>query len=244
MIDFHCHLDLYPKPAEIVAEVAKRGTYVLAVTTTPRSFDGNLLYVGDTSRIRVAVGLHPELVKERHAEIDLLRSLLPRTRYVGEVGLDGSPQHRQTLDLQRQVLSKVLRACREEGGKIVSFHSRMAATPVLDVLEEAGDIGTAVMHWFSGTIEEAARATALGCWFSVGPAMLQSSKGRKLVATMPNNRVVPESDGPFGKIADKAICPWEAASVIPVLGELWRKPASTIETIIKANFQRLVRSEG
>jgi hypothetical protein len=39
------------------------------------------------------VGLHPELVGERHAEADLLLQLISATRFVGEVGLDSSPQH-------------------------------------------------------------------------------------------------------------------------------------------------------
>jgi len=34
----------------------------------------------------------------------------------------------------------------------------------------------------------------MGCWFSVGPAMLTSANGRKLATMLPVNRVVPESD--------------------------------------------------
>ena len=39
MIDFHCHLDLYPKPSTVIREIAKRGTFVLAVTTTPKAWE-------------------------------------------------------------------------------------------------------------------------------------------------------------------------------------------------------------
>ena len=40
MIDFHCHLDLYPNPREVAKECAKRGLYVLSVTTTPSAWEG------------------------------------------------------------------------------------------------------------------------------------------------------------------------------------------------------------
>src|SRR3546814_8490128 len=37
LIDFHCHLDLYPDPHAVAAEATARGVYILSVTTTPRS---------------------------------------------------------------------------------------------------------------------------------------------------------------------------------------------------------------
>ncbi|MCY4543279.1 MAG: hypothetical protein OXB95_12955 [Rhodobacteraceae bacterium] len=33
MIDFHCHLNLYPDPAEVAERCEKEGIYVLSVTT-------------------------------------------------------------------------------------------------------------------------------------------------------------------------------------------------------------------
>lgn len=240
MIDFHCHLDLYPKPAQVVAEVERRGTYVLAVTTTPRAYEGNLRYVGNSDRIRVAVGLHPELAKERQDEVNLLCALLPKVRYVGEVGLDGSPEHRASLDVQRKVLRTVLSSCRDQGGRIISLHSRMATSLVLDEIEHAGAVGTPVLHWFSGSPEEMARADKLGCWFSVGPAMLTSRKGRLLAAAMPRDRVLPETDGPFGQSDGRALSPWDAELVVPTLGDLWSAPTNSISELLKANLRRLV----
>ena len=38
MIDFHCHLDLYPDPRAVLDGIDARGTYVLAVTTTPKAW--------------------------------------------------------------------------------------------------------------------------------------------------------------------------------------------------------------
>ncbi|MCJ2054520.1 Qat anti-phage system TatD family nuclease QatD [Methylobacterium sp. J-070] len=242
MIDFHCHLDLYAKPAEVIAEVARRGTYVLAVTTTPKAFEGNLRYVSEVARIRVAVGLHPELVKERHHEVGLVCATLARTRYVGEVGLDGSPDHRPSMELQREVLRRILGACASQGGRIVSLHSRMAASQVLDEIEIAGAaaMGTPVLHWFSGSLKELGRAAGLGCWFSVGPAMLASRNGRTLASLMPRDRVLPETDGPFGQADGNPLSPWDAENVVPALAELWGEPKQAVATVMTSNLRRLV----
>lgn len=240
MIDFHCHLDLYPKPAKVIAEVKRRGTYVLAVTTTPKAFDGNSLLVGEGSRIRIAVGLHPELVAERHREVGQLVKTMKRTRYVGEVGLDGSPGHHASLPLQRKVLGEILDACREQGGKIVSLHSRAAAGPILEELRRAGEFGTPILHWFSGSDEECRRAVELGCWFSVGPAMLASAKGRRLASMMPYDRVLTETDGPFGQHQGGPLMPWQSELALPTLAEIWGSTTSEAGVRILANFKTLV----
>lgn len=80
MIDTHCHLDLYPKPGTVIAEADKRGMFVIAVTTTPKAFLGNIRMTEGKKRIRVAVGLHPELVAERHREVEDVCKLACSTR--------------------------------------------------------------------------------------------------------------------------------------------------------------------
>jgi TatD DNase family protein len=111
LIDLHCHLDLYPDPREIVARCAQLRMYVLSVTTVPSAFEGTAALVPPDSRIRTALGLHPELAAARVGELPLFEQLLPRTRYVGEIGLDGSRDHRRTIDAQRRVLKELLRLC-------------------------------------------------------------------------------------------------------------------------------------
>jgi TatD DNase family protein len=89
LIDFHCHLDLYPNPLEVSREAERRGVYVLSVTTTPSAFLGTLKLTGTDSRVRTALGLHPEIAVAREVELPLFEKLLPQTMYVGEVGLAG-----------------------------------------------------------------------------------------------------------------------------------------------------------
>ena len=71
MIDFHCHLDLYPDPLKIFEEVKSRKEDVLAVTTSPRAYLKTSAYFSGAKNLRVALGFHPELVAERPNEWEL-----------------------------------------------------------------------------------------------------------------------------------------------------------------------------
>lgn len=239
MIDFHCHLDLFPDPAAVLDGIDSRGTYVLAVTTTPKAWRGTSKLVGERPRVRIALGLHPELVAQRHHEVALLCGLLGETRYVGEIGIDGSPPHRGSIDLQKSVFDRILAACAAAGGRIMSIHSRGAAAAVLDCLERQRACGVPILHWFSGTITELARADALGCWFSVGPAMLRSRKGRELAAAMPMDRMLTETDAPFGRDGDGPLMPWQAYDCLDELADLKGLAVDALRRQLIANLRRL-----
>jgi len=180
VIHLHCHLDLYPNSAAVRDECVKRGLYLLSVTTTPSEWKGTSVLASQTKRIRTALGIHPQLAHERLSELSLFDDILSETRYVGEIGLDGDQQFRRHWDSQIAVFEHVLLKCREAGGRIMSLHSRRASGPVLDYIEKFPAAGTPILHWSSGSFRELDRAIKLGCWFSVGPAMLASEKGRAL----------------------------------------------------------------
>ena len=76
MIDFHCHLDLYPDPVAVVEQCSKDGTYVLSVTTTPSAWLGTKRLALHAPRIRTALGLHPQIAHERIRELSLFDTLI------------------------------------------------------------------------------------------------------------------------------------------------------------------------
>jgi TatD DNase family protein len=243
LIDCHCHLDLYPDPFAVAREAVIRGVYVLSVTTTPTAFNKTSELAPENGKIRTALGLHPELAVKRRHELALFETLLPKTRFVGEVGLDGSSPHRQTLDEQAAILMEILLMCARSGGKIISLHSRGARARVLDLLGLEPYAGRPILHWFTGSAKEVTRASELGCWFSVGPAMLNSQSGRAAVAAMPKERVLPETDGPFGTANGNVAYPWDAMSVDQLLSDVWREPAPQIREALVQNFTRLVSAQ-
>lgn len=240
MIDFHCHLDLYPDPLAVRNECTRRGLFMLSVTTTPSAWKGTSALEVGAKRIRTALGLHPQVARERQAELALFDSILPQTRYVGEIGLDGAPEFRNQWKSQVLVFEHVLSKCRDAGGRIMSVHSRRASSAVLDYLGRLPAAGTSVLHWFSGSIRDLDRANALGCWFSIGLAMLTSGKGRAIVARMPRERVLTESDGPFAKIDGQTVMPWDVEKALIGLGQIWSMRPEEVSQQIHRNLQRLL----
>ena len=239
MIDFHCHLDLYPEPHHVAHECRQRGLYVLSVTTTPSAWYGTSSLA--KHRICTALGLHPQLAHQRKAELALFDELVPGTPYVGEIGLDGGPEFRQHWEDQLAVFGHTLAACARAGGRIMSIHSRRASKHVLDCLEDYPSAGVPVLHWFSGGVRDLERAVRLGCWFSVGPAMLIGKRGRLLAARMPRKRVLTESDGPFAQIGGRAVLPWEVDQAVAVLADLWDCDQRETQRIINDNLRNLIQ---
>ena len=239
MIDFHVHLDLYPRPHATALECIARNLYVLSVTTTPSAWAGTATLTKGAQKMRTALGLHPQIAHERKAELGLFEELLPQVRYVGEIGLDGGPEYRRHWPDQQGVFTRILQLCEGAGGRIMTLHSRRAASEVLDGLSAHPGAGTPVMHWFSGTQRELRRAVDMGCWFSVGPAMLLGAKGRKLVLRMPRDRVLTESDGPFAQIDGRSAWPWDVERAAESLAQLWSEPIDAVDQQLYANLKRL-----
>lgn len=242
MIDLHAHLDLYPDPVATTKECIRRELFVLSVTTTPSAWTGTAALAKDAARIRTAIGLHPQLAFERRSELSLFEALLPRSKYVGEIGLDGGPEFKAIWDAQRQTFDEILRMCVSAGGRIMTIHSRRAAGPVLDALAARRDAGVAVLHWFSGSRRELQRAIDQGCWFSVGPAMLRGERGRALATIMPRERILTESDGPFAQIDGRSLDPWDAATAERTLAELWKIAEDEARGQLMDNLRRLTSS--
>ncbi len=243
MIDFHCHLDLYPDPTAVAAECRSRGMYVLSVTTTPSAWKRTAALARKGDRIRTALGLHPQLANERFHELPLFNELLRHARYVGEVGLDSGPECREHWSTQKKAFEHVLDSCRTAGGRILSIHSRHASDAVLDLLEMYQGFGTPVLHWFSGSLKSLNRAVRLGCWFSVGPAALRSSRGKVLIDRIPRNRILTESDGPLAQIHGRPIMPWEVSDALLSLSELWGLPLKRTVAQVHDNLATLLKAK-
>lgn len=241
-IDFHCHLDLYPDPRAVAEEANARKAAVLSVTTTPSAFRGTSALADELPFIRTALGLHPELAAEREHELPLFDELLGVTHFVGEVGLDGHSRFASSRAAQERVFDHVLKKCAHAGGRVISIHSRQAVARVIQSIARAGPIGAPVLHWFTGSLRHADAALEAGCWFSVGAAMLRSERGRLLVAHLPVDRVVTETDGPFTRIGDEVAHPWHAQEAALELGRLWQQSPDDATAQLRANLSALLVS--
>ena len=96
--------------------------------------------------------------------------------------------------------------------KFVTVHSRRAESAVLDMLEEEGR-SPVVFHWFSGSTTVLRRALARGHFFSINPAMAGSPNGKKVIAALPPERVLTETDGPFVQVGGRPAVPLDVGLV-------------------------------
>jgi TatD DNase family protein len=238
-VDFHCHLDLYPDFPSAVQEAEEAGVYTLTVTTTPKAWPCNRDLTQKTRHVRAALGLHPQLVHERANELSLWKQYLPETRYVGEVGIDAGPQYYRSLDTQTEVFEQVLKSCAAVGGKVLTVHSVRAAKAVLDLIEAnlPPACGKVVLHWFTGSKSEARRAAELGCYFSVNAQMMRSEKGRDLIGSLPLDRLLTETDGPFTQVDGRPAGPSDIKHTVEAIARLRGKTAAETGVLIRDNLK-------
>jgi TatD DNase family protein len=243
LVDFHCHLDLYPDHQAAVLEAEKAGVFTLAVTTTPKAWPRNHELAQRTRHVRAALGLHPQLVAERADELDLWDQYLSETRYVGEVGLDAGPRFYKSFDLQKQVFQHVLQHCAKAGDKVITVHSIRAAKAVLDHVEAylPPTRGKVVLHWFTGTKSEAKRALDLGCYFSINAAMLDAERHASMVAIIPPHRLLTETDGPFTKTGERPSKPSDVSLVVDGLSRLHGMSSAEVAAIVRENLRGLLK---
>lgn len=241
LIDFHCHVDLYPDPPAVIAKCDQLGIHTLAVTTTPKAWPQNKKWTERSTHVRAALGLHPQVIAQREHELPLFEQYFAEARYIGEVGLDAGPQHYRSLDAQMRVFRRVLELCASSTGKVLSVHSVRATSKLLDAVEELlpADRGTLVLHWFSGTNTEARRAADLGCYFSINHAMLQGKRD-DLVRCLPSDRLLTETDGPFIKIGDQPSQPADVADTVTRLASVLNKPREAVTNLLASNLRTLV----
>jgi TatD DNase family protein len=240
--DFHCHVDLARDPPAFIGRCDKERIVTLAVTTTPKAWSQNRSWAKQSNYVLPALGLHPELVATRHNEFELFKAALDETRFIGEVGLDGSGEHRKSLSLQQEIFRSILDSAQRLGGRVVTIHSRWAASEVLELIAKhaTNDRVLCILHWFSGSLSLAKRAAGLGCYFSVNGAMLANERGRALVKSLPTSRLLTETDSPFITTGTRPSAPWDVVSTAESLANIRGVSSQQISDVLNDNARRVL----
>jgi TatD DNase family protein len=69
--------------------------------------------------------------------------------------------------------------------------------------------------------------------------MLRSRKGRELAAAMPVDRMLTETDAPFGRDGDSPLMPWQAYDCLNELADLKGLTVDILRRQLIANLRRL-----
>jgi TatD DNase family protein len=235
MIDMHCHLDRYPNPKQIADKARRAGVTVIAVTNLPSHFRDGFVPASQLSNVRLSLGLHPLLAPHPDMEYRLFSELLPKTSYVGEIGLDFGKEGLATREVQMNSFRFVLKEI-QKTGKVLSIHSRKAEHKTMDLLDEY-NIRGATFHWFTGDSSALTRVLESGHYLSVNPAMFQSNRRRSTLNQIPKERVLFETDGPYCKVVAG---PWDVTGVASELANLWRCTLEAATLQVSRNFRQML----
>lgn len=229
-IDMHAHVEVDIS----IDDLLELDALVFAVT---RSLDeaARALKRSDSWTVW-GVGCHPGLVGVQKAfDERRFTELIASTAYVGEVGLDG--KSRVPMDIQRRTFDSVLGVL-QATPRLTSVHSFAAAEEVVSSLAARPTQGV-VLHWWLGDKAQTERAIELGTYFSVNASMLRHGD---VLARLPLNRVLTETDHPFGdKAGGRGPRPGKVKIVEDALAVLHGVRPEEVRRIVWRNLAQLVR---
>lgn len=209
--------------------------------------------VADQPDIWCTVGTHPHEAKEDPGlSADTLVQLAadPRVVGIGECGLDFhydlSPR-----DIQARVFRVHVEAARKTGLPLV-VHTREADAAMGAILEEEYDRAPfrLLMHCYTSGPDLARRVAALGAWFSVsGIATFKAAQEvRDVIAAMPADRIIVETDCPYlapaphrGRRNEPAYVPLVLAKLAEIRGWTPHEAEQRAEDAFFALFDRIPR---
>lgn len=236
--DTHLHLDLYKDINGIVNQINHYKLYTIAVTNHPDIYV-KLSQMIDSKYIRVGLGFHPELVEDYYHRREFFFSLIRRSKYIGEIGLDYSNKNISSKEKQLLIFTKTIETCKEIGGKVISIHSKKAERDILDIIGPVNKIKV-IMHWYSGSIKIHNEMIKNGYFFSFNYKMLTSKKGTNTLLRTPLSRIVLESDGPFASIDKETYKPNMMSKTFLKICEILEIEEPLLKKILNSNFKSLI----
>jgi len=205
LIDSHAHLDhsrLRAELDEILQRAGEAGVRaILSVGCDLQSSRDNVELARRHEQVYATVGIHPHEATEWNSAAEAeLRQLAsdPKVVAIGEIGLDYFYDH-SPREVQREAFRGQLRLARSLGKPVV-IHDRDAHSEVLQILQEegAGEIG-GVLHCFSGDLDMARACLELGFFISFTGTITypKNTEAREIVAALPVDRLLVETDCPY-----------------------------------------------
>lgn len=237
LIDTHCHVDRFPNPMELAHECESQHVLTLAVTNVPSHYKAAVEHLSSLRFVKPALGFHPLAVSGNERELDVFVSTVKSVNFVGEVGLDFSADGIKSRGEQLRVFRQIAESL-SDNSRFVTLHSRGSAEDVVSVLEEYG-VTPCVFHWYSGSSATLKRLLGLNHFCSVNTAMLSSKKGRSILETIPRERLLTETDGPYVKVGKRAARPTDVQRIIEGIAEVWNVSADDAEAQVSDNFMKL-----
>ena len=207
LIDSHCHLD-YPSLYEDLEKVLSRSDknnikYLLTICTTLPSFEKIITIVDKYKNIYGTFGIHPhETEKNDKIDSDFIINIKKNHKKIigiGESGLDYFYNH-SDKEFQKKSFIEHIKAAQSLKIPII-VHTRNAEKDTLDILKQEmkNKPLKVLIHCFTGSMKFAKNLLDIGCYISIsGIVTFKNSVDlSNTVATIPNDRLLVETDSPY-----------------------------------------------
>lgn len=206
LIDSHCHLNykgLIEDQGAVLARARDAGIGgFLNIATRQSEWPAIIATAEAHDDVWASVGIHPH---EADAHADLGEGALiaaaahPKVIGIGESGLDYFYDHSDRATQQALFRSHIA-AARATGLPLI-VHTRDAEADTARILTEEMAAGAfpALIHCFTASADFAEKALALGLTISIsGIVTFKNAKDlQAIVATLPEDRLLVETDSPF-----------------------------------------------
>lgn len=233
LIDSHVNLHAPQFDADrdaVIARARAAGVGLMVTICDRLSNYPAVRKLAEAGDIYCTVGVHPHESKDYQdlsADSLIASADDPRVVGIGETGLDFhydlSPR-----DIQARVFRAHIEAARRTDLPLV-VHTREADEVMAAILEEEYARGPfrLLMHCYTSGAALAARMAAIGAWFSVSGIASFKAAGevRAIIAAMPGDRIIVETDCPYlapvpmrGRRNEPAFLPHVLAALASVRG--------------------------
>jgi len=204
MIDSHCHLDLKQYDADRSDVIDRAKQVGVNTIINPGAdclgFERPVKIAEQFENVYTAIGVHPEGIKEITEEFwsrfsELLQH--PKVVAVGEVGMEKN-ERLPSLEEQIPVMLRFIDLA-VANNKSIIFHIRYVHKEFQQIIRENNLKFRAVIHSFTGTLEEAEFYLAQGYYLGIA-GMVTFPKAddlRVVVKNLPLDRILIETDAPF-----------------------------------------------
>ncbi len=206
LIDTHAHLDqeeFDADRADVIARAVAAGVEkIVAIGVTADSSAAVVRLAADYPQIYAAVGIQPNYCGQAKPGdweriVELVDS--PKVVAIGETGLDRHWDY-SPFDVQQDYFDRHLRLAQKSDLPFV-VHTRESDADVLAMLRKARKRGplVGVMHSFTGTAATADECVQLGLYISFAGMVTFKKSGdlREVATTVPDDRILVETDSPY-----------------------------------------------
>ena len=202
-VDVHAHMneEIFDKDRkQILNECAKKGITIIDCAGKPEGNRKLLKLIEHYKNLRACIGIYPIQTSEMSDtefsnELKFIEENKDKIVGIGEVGLDFywiKDEHKRKLQMDR--FNEIIWLANKLKLPL-NVHSRAAETETIAMLSKSAHVPI-LLHSFD-EVELAKHAAKEGFYIGIAPIVMRSNKQKRLVESVPIDKLLTETDSPY-----------------------------------------------